>query len=57
MLGKLLSKTIKIVTFPVDVAEVGMDMMCGGDGSRKNDPFGLSKVRDKVCDKIEDIDD
>lgn len=57
MLGKLLSSAIKIVTLPIDICESGMDVLCGGDGSKESkqlDDNFISEIRDGICDGIED---
>ena len=60
MLGKLLSTAIKVATLPVDIAVATLDVVTGGDGSGKELERGdvplPSKLRDAICDKIEDID-
>lgn len=60
MLGKLIGKTIRIATLPLDIVEIGLDYATGGDGSRdrlKSVMPTLSDVRDKVADVAEKIDD
>ena len=63
MLGKFISSAIKIVTLPIDAANAGMDMMCGGDGSKESrtrcdTPLEmLESLRDKVADAAREIDD
>jgi hypothetical protein len=57
MIGKLISGAIKIVTLPIDIFESGMDVLCGGDGSKDSKHLGenfLSEIRDGICDGIED---
>lgn len=62
MLGKLLSSAIKVVTLPLDAANAGMDMLCGGDGSKDSrnsydSPLSaLETLRDEVTEAAEDID-
>lgn len=62
MIGKLLSTTIKMATLPIDIANSGMDMLCGGDGSKqsRNDydsPLSpIEKLRDQLADSAEKID-
>ena len=60
MIGKLLSGALKIVTLPVDIVEIGMDMATGGDGSKQSrnstDLPMVSNLRDKIADTLEDID-
>jgi hypothetical protein len=61
MFGRLLSKTIKLVTLPVDLAEATLDVATGGDGSRRSrrqlrhDIPLPSSLRDAVCNTIEDV--
>lgn len=61
MFGKLLSDVVKVITLPIDVTEITLDVLTGGDGSKESfDQSGLprpSEIRDKVCEKIEEIDD
>lgn len=60
MFGSLLSKAIKVVTLPVDAAEIVVDVATGGDGDRRDlrNTFPLpSDVRDAVAKAAEDIDD
>jgi hypothetical protein len=59
MFGKLLSKAIKTATLPVDIAESGLDMLSGGDGSEESKESSgmprISEVRDAVCEGIEEV--
>lgn len=63
MFGKILSSAIKVVTLPVDAANIAADMATGGDGSKRSrtddyNPLGeLEKLRDRVADAAEGIDD
>ncbi len=64
MLGKLLgqavSGVVKIATLPIDVAESGIDIISGGDGSKRSKKQGfapLSDLRDGICKGIEDATD
>jgi len=65
MIGNLISKTIKIVTLPLDAANVGLDIATGGSGSKRsrtnyNDcsPLGdLERLRDKIAEAAKEIDD
>lgn len=60
MLGKLLGGVVRLATVPLDVAEIGMDLMTGGDGNRKEmrDAFPCaSELRDKFANALEQIDD
>jgi len=60
MIGKLLGTAIRVATLPVDIVEIGMDMACGGSGSKasrsSSDLPLMSKLRDKVAETLEDID-
>ena len=58
MIEKLLSGTLKVITLPIDIAESGFDVLCGGDGSKLSKKMGcnmLSEIRDGICSGIEDI--
>ena len=65
MFGDLISSAIKIVTLPVDAASATLDVVTGGDGSKKSrnspdnpNPLSLvEEIRDAVADAAEDIDD
>ena len=63
MFGKLISSAIKIVTLPVDAANAGMDMLCGGNGSKESrtqDPTPLAlleNLRDRIAEAAEDADE
>jgi hypothetical protein len=61
MLGKILGKAIEITTLPLDIVNIGMDHLCGGDGSkesRSESPFGLfEEIRDSVVEHVEKIDE
>jgi len=58
MFGKLFSAGIKVVTLPVDVVNIGLDVASGGSGSkhsRSDSPLGsLERVRDEVADSVEE---
>ena len=60
MLGKLISNVIKVATIPVDVLDIGIDMVSGGDGSKrsrqKSDCPMLSNLRDRITEAVEEID-
>lgn len=59
MIGKLLGAVVRIVTIPVDIVEIGIDMATGGSGSKSSrksvDMPMLSNLRDKVAETLEDI--
>lgn len=61
MLGNLLSYAVKIATCPIDVAESALDVVSGGDGSKRSrkqsDLSMFSDMRDGVCEGLEDLDD
>ena len=64
MFGKLLGTVIKTVTLPVDAANAGMDLLCGGDGTKDSRCDGsgtptemLEELRDRVAEAAEAIDD
>ena len=59
-LGKLLSGVLQVVTLPIDIVEIGMDMATGGSGSKQSRKSAdlplLSNLRDEVAKALEDID-
>ena len=64
MFGKLLGTAIRISTLPIDAANAGMDMMCGGSGTRKSRNFDdanplsmLETLRDRIAETAEEIDE
>jgi hypothetical protein len=60
MIGQLLSGAIKVVTCPVDILESGLDVLTGGDGSKRSknesDCPRLGTLRDGICRGLEDLD-
>ena len=58
MFGKLLSAVTQIVTLPLDVAEAGLDVLDGRKGRLGDQPIvsDLRKMRDEVCEEMEDLD-
>lgn len=60
-IGTILSKTVKIVTVPLDVAESVLDVATGGDGSKRSKEGSgiprISELRDGACEALEDLDD
>jgi hypothetical protein len=59
MIGRLLSIGLRVVTLPVDIGEIVLDRMCGGDGSRKDlkaTGMAPSDVRDQIAELLEEID-
>lgn len=64
MLGNLISSVIKVATLPVDAVNASVDVLTGGDGSKRsrNDPDSpnplslVEQVRDAVAKAAEDID-
>lgn len=63
MFGKLLGTAIRVVTLPVDAANAGMDILAGGDGSKRSrraddNPLAmLEQLRDRVAETAEELDD
>mgnify|MGYP007100046666 CR=1 FL=1 len=64
MFGKLISSAIKVATLPLDAANAAQDIAFGGSGSKSSrtkddfNPLGdLERLRDKVADAAEEIDD
>ena len=61
MFGKLLSTVIKVATIPVDIVETTIDVVAGGDGSKRSidqaDIPRPSAIRDAICERIEEIDE
>ena len=61
MFGKLLGTAIRAITLPVDIVNIGTDILVGGDGSKRSrtdgsSPFGmLEEIRDKVAEAAEEI--
>lgn len=62
MIGKLLSTITKVVTLPIDIANSGMDMLCGNDGSKKSRTQDttpgalLENLRDETAKTLEEFD-
>ena len=61
MFGSLLKSVTKVVTAPVDIVDIGVDVLTGGDGSkssRRDSPLsGIIDMRDNVADSFEELDD
>ena len=65
MLGNIISSAIRIATLPIDAANAGMDIVTGGDGSKRSrnhpdncSPLALAEqIRDSVADTAESIDE
>lgn len=61
MFGSLLSIATKIITAPIDIVDIGVDVVTGGDGSkrsRQNSPLsGIIDTRDDVADAFDELDD
>jgi hypothetical protein len=60
MFGKILGSVVKVVTLPLDVVDVALDVADGGDGSKRSRSRGdniLTEMRDGVVDACEKIDD
>jgi hypothetical protein len=62
MFGQLISSGIKIVTLPIDATNAGLDVLAGGNGSKRSrldcpNPLSLAEeIRDAVADAAESID-
>jgi hypothetical protein len=65
MIGRFLSKVVKVVTLPLDAANAAVDIAVGGTGSKQSrmrDPHCspgtlLEQLRDKVADSAKSIDE
>lgn len=63
MLGKLLGTVIRVATLPVDAVNAGLDIVTGGDGSKRsrtddwNPIGGIETLRDRVAETADEIDD
>jgi hypothetical protein len=61
MFGSFLKGATQIVSAPLDIADIGLDVITGGDGSKhsRRDSLlsGLIETRDDVADAFEELDD
>ena len=58
MFGSLLSLGTKLVTLPVDLADVGLDIVSGGDGKNPDSILtSVRDVRDEVADSFKALDE
>ena len=63
MLGKLLSKTLRVVTVPLDLFDAVLDLATGGTGTKasrkslQDEVPCVSSLRDAACDIFESLDD
>lgn len=61
MFGSLLSAATRIVTSPVDIVDIGVDVVTGGDGSKRSrrDSLlsGVLDTRDDVAKSFKELDD
>ena len=64
MFGKLLGTAIRVATLPVDAANAGMDILTGGNGTKKSRNFddanplsALELLRDRIAETAEELDD
>lgn len=59
MFGSILGSIVKVATLPVDVVDITLDVVTGGDGSkqsRKASPLSMiTDVRDAVVDELEEL--
>tara|TARA_R110000765_G_C18907062_1_gene604637 strand:- start:1153 stop:1335 length:183 start_codon:yes stop_codon:yes gene_type:complete len=59
MLGNILGSVIKVVTLPIDVVDVVLDVADGGDGSKQSRSRGdnfITEIRDGVVEAVQEID-
>jgi hypothetical protein len=61
MFGSLLSTTLRIATLPIDATNIGLDIVAGGDGSkrsREDSPLSLLEgLRDRIAETAKSVDD
>lgn len=61
MFGSLLKTGLNIVSSPVDILDIGVDVVTGGDGSKasRRDSLlsGVLGMRDDVGDALEELDE
>jgi hypothetical protein len=65
MIGKLLGSAVRIVTSPIDAANIFADTVTGGDGSKRSRTDddedvilgSVEKMRDRFAEIFEDMDD
>jgi hypothetical protein len=63
MLGKLIGTAIRAVTLPIDAANAGIDILTGGDGSKRSrtDDWNLlgavEELRDQIAETADEIDE
>lgn len=61
MFGGFLKGVTKIVSSPLDVVDIGLDVVTGGDGSKhsRRDSLlsGFIDVRDDVANAFEELDE
>ena len=60
MFGKLFGAAVDLVTLPVDIVDVGVDLLSGGDGSKKSREGSLIspllEIRDDIADDLRNLD-
>lgn len=60
MFGSLLGGITKAVTLPLDVVDIGLDIVTGGDGSkysRRDSVLSpIVDIRDDVVDSLNELD-
>jgi hypothetical protein len=61
MFGGILKSATRMVSSPLDIADIGMDVLTGGDGSkrsRRDSPLsGILETRDEVANAFEELDE
>ena len=61
MFGKVLKAAVKIGTAPLDIGDVGLDVLTGGDGSRRSRKNSLlsplTEMRDNFANGLGELDD
>ena len=62
MIGKILSRVVRVWPVPLDLLDAGADLLTGGDGKKRGrqeikDAVPMpSNLRDAMCDVLEDLD-
>ena len=62
MFGSILGTVARVAVLPAAVADAGMDILCGGDGSKRNrnltdSPLnGVVQLGEAIAEACEEID-
>lgn len=62
MIGAILGTAVRVAAIPFVAADAAADVLCGGDGSRRNREMtdsplnGIVKLADSIADACEEID-